>query len=170
MCALILALFELTGNPVLQYWYYANFLMASMFLAIGAQLAPFTDRLSSRTFVIVVCGAIAILVLQYRFPPSIPFTSWVGSHVWWLMFGFALTGMTLLFLKRGLAKTLALSFLALGFVNVSNDYIRVADPSLPKQGFMAIVQSVQAIRSVTPSGDLLFGISRMNRWEISIAR
>lgn len=158
-CAFILACFQLTGTPVLQYSFYASFLIPGAFLALGAQVAGPIDCLNSRDFGIVLCATLGILVLQYRFPPNAVLTTWVSSHPWSLLSVFVLTGVALVLFGGAKVRTLGLSavaYLALGVININNDHFRSAEASMHRQGFNAIVQSVQVIRSLEPSHRLLF--------------
>jgi len=158
VCLLILVAFELKGNPVLEYSYYASFLIPAAFLALGAQFAALTDRMTQRHFVLTLCAAIFIPLLGYRLSPSSKITYWVSSHAWWLVLALCLIGVSL-FVGRGRARTTALFFLvclALGTVNIANDYFRAADPTVTRYAFSSIVESLRAVSSLEPGGKVLF--------------
>jgi 4-amino-4-deoxy-L-arabinose transferase-like glycosyltransferase len=158
ICALIFVLFEAKGSPVLAYLYYASFLIPGTFLALGGQLAPLVDQLSSNHFVLAVCGAIVIPLLAYRVSPNSAATLWANSHAPTIVFVLAFIGVALFLVRGSAVRVLALSLpcLALGVVNAGSSYYRVSDSKISKLGFPAIVESVQAIRIMAPSGKLLF--------------
>jgi hypothetical protein len=183
ICASTSVFFEGKGTPVVEYFYYASFLIPTMFLAVGAQLAPLVENLNSRAFALVVSAAIAVSLLAYRASPVSQITLWLNSHAPFLVLVIALAISVVFFLTGVTAKvlTLALVSLALGFVNIANGYFRVSDPELAKRGFPAIVESVQTIWAAEPNGKVLLwyrlsepmgnfyrAIASFNLWGFSI--
>jgi hypothetical protein len=162
-CALISLLSQLMGNPVLQLDYYASLLMPSMFLAVGAQLAPLVKATSSRWFRTAICGSIAILLLTLRFPR--PGSSWTArweEQAPWFLLGILLVGGLLLLLKGKAPQTLALSLpiLAVGLVNVTDGRVRATDLGVGLPAFRAIIKSSQAIRDMNPARESYFWYPR----------
>jgi hypothetical protein len=159
ICAAIMIFFqELKGSPVLELQYYASYLIPVAFLALGAQFAAFTDRMASRHFVLVVCAAILIPLSTYRFSQRSAATQWANLYGWSLLVAFLLIA-ALLLLRGGHAKIMAVSCVAclvLATVNVENDSWRTADPTISKNAFSSIVESVRFVSSFAPNGRVLF--------------
>jgi len=150
--------FQMKNGAVLQYTYYVSFLIPAMFLAIGAQLAPTIERLSSQQFALAVCSALAILLLPRVVPASLGLASFLSSHAPWLVASLALMGTAVLFFggTRKTALMLSLACLALALVNVAAGDLRGRDARMFGPGFQAIAKSFQAVRSVEPSVKVLF--------------
>jgi len=62
---LFLLLIHLAVNPILQFFYYASFLIPSIFLAFGAQISPLIDTLKKRDYVLFAAVTYSLLVLAY---------------------------------------------------------------------------------------------------------
>lgn len=158
-CALILVLFELKGMPVLQYLYYASFLIPGVFLAIGGQIGLGIDRVSSGVFVFVLGEATLMPLLAYRVLRSFRLVLWLHSHLLFLFLSFGFLGIVFLFLREHPVKTLALCSslcLVVALVNISSEGFRVIDPDSARYGWAVIRQSVEAIRTIEPNGNMLF--------------
>jgi hypothetical protein len=158
-CVLIFVLVEIKGTPVLQYLYYASFLVPPLFLALGAQIGPRIERLSFGLFALVTCEAIATPFLAYRFLPTSRLDFWLNSNALSLFLALSFLGIVLLSVKEHPAKSVLLCSLAcaaVGLGSAASGYFRVLDADASNYGLGAIVQSVQTVRSVEPSGNLLF--------------
>jgi 4-amino-4-deoxy-L-arabinose transferase-like glycosyltransferase len=158
-CALVLMLFEVKGMPVLQYLYYASFLMPGLFLAIGGQIGPRIDRLNFGFFLFVVCEATVIPLSAYRISPGSRLVFWLNTHLIPVVLSMTLVGIVLFWLREHPAKTLALCSLvciAIGLVNTAGENFRVIDPDAAHYGWTVMAQSLQVIRSIEPSGNILF--------------
>jgi hypothetical protein len=158
MCASIMLLWDLRGGATLQETFYASLLIPPMFLAWGAQLASMTDRLSSRNFIFLVCGVLAICLLAYRVPGDSHLTVFLSTHAPWLALVLALAAGTTLLLSGAAARTATLSIMCvtLALANVASGAFRTKNARMSKPGFLAIVDTVQAIRTLEPSGKVLF--------------
>ena len=156
--SLTMVLFDLRGGSVLQLTYYASFLIPTMFLAAGAQLSRLLNGLSAQRFGYVTCGAMAIPLLAYRFPPDSWSTVFLNSCAPWIALGLVLMMATTLFLKRAQATavTVAVVYLSIATVNVASAGFRTKQRGLSQAGFSAVIQSMKLTRSLEPGANLLF--------------
>ncbi len=164
LSALIMLLWQVSGQPVLQLPYYTSLLIPGMFLALGAQLAPVLERFSHRQFAALGGGAVIILLLPFVAPLHSGSMVVIQQHRWLWPAALGTAGVALL--ARRVRYTGALAVLlvcaACGSLNLATGtrtWGRAGepdDPALQKQAFLAVVDSVRAVQQIDPSGRLFF--------------
>jgi len=164
LSALIMLLWQVSGQPVLELPYYTSLLIPAMFLALGAQLAPVLERLSRRQFAALCCGAAIILLLPFVVPLHSGSMALIQQHRWLGPAFLGTAGVALL--ARRVRYTSALAVLlvcaACGTLNLATGtrtWGRAGepdDPALQKQAFLTVVDSVRAVQQIDPSGQLFF--------------
>jgi len=164
LSALIMLLWQISGQPVLQLVYYTSLLIPAMFLALGAQLAPALERLSRPQFA-ALCGAAAVLLLlPFAAPLHSGFIPVITQHRWLWPAIPGTVGVVLL--ARRVRYTGAVAVLlvcaACGTLNLAagtrtwGQAGQPDDPAFEKQAFLAVVASVRAVRQIDPSGQIFF--------------
>jgi hypothetical protein len=154
--SIMIALY-LLGQPSVQVFYYASFLIPLTFLALGTQLELLLAQLSRQQFGCVMASCVLILMLagilprsrlgsiSWEYPFLIPSTLLVGSVV-------------LLFTRRRVAIMFSVVFLcaALMLVNSRDNVSHDVHATEARHEFLAILKSAQVVKSVAPDADLLF--------------
>jgi len=154
--SIMIALY-LLGQPSVQVFYYASFLIPFTFLALGTQLELLTTQLSRQQFGCVMASCVFILMMagilphsrlgsiSWEYPFLIPSTLLVGSLV-------------LLVTRRRVAIMVSVVFLcaALLLVNSRYNISHDVDATEARQEFLAIVKSAQVVKNMAPDADLLF--------------
>ena len=162
LSTLIFFTFQLIGQPVLQVFLYASYLIPFSFLAIGAQLSPLVDQLSLRSFVLLLCGVVGILFLPYIFflAESVP-EQWLLHHLSRIGAGFLIAEIILLgsrIPKRGWALFVLSTVLVFsGVVNAAaRSIFDWRDMATEENSFLAVVQGTRTIQQIRPGTNLLF--------------
>ena len=159
-------------HPVLSYIFYASYLYPLMFLALGGQLAIALHKTTRKQYYVAIGVVVLTALLGFIFHETILSNkhsylsrkSFHWKHVILILFG--TIGLTCLFLKRATSKMLAIFFISLSFAVINRNYSVRSFPSLAKakrdvdandarnhqKGFLAIYQSIQAIKKMDPEG------------------
>ena len=164
LSALIMVLWELSGQPVLQLVYYTSLLIPAMFLALGAQFAPALERLGRWQFAALCCGAVLLLLLPFALPLHSGVVLLIQQHRWLWPAVPGLMGVALLAFRVRYAGALAVLLVcaACGTLNLAagtrtwGHAGQPDDPAVEKQMFLAVVDSVRAAKQTDPSGQLFF--------------
>jgi len=164
LSALIMLLWQISGQPVLQLVYYTSLLIPAMFLALGAQFAAALERLSRPQFA-ALCGAAAVLLLlPFAAPLHSGFVFAIQQHRWLWPAVPGLIGAVLLAWRVRYTGAVAVLLVcaACGTLNLAagtrtwGHAGRPDDPAVQKQAFLAVVDSVRAVQQIDPSGQLFF--------------
>ncbi len=67
---LVLVLFEIKGQPVLQFNYYASYLIPSVFLALGGQSSLLVSSLNRKQFLMFFCAFLVLAVIEVSYQVS----------------------------------------------------------------------------------------------------
>jgi hypothetical protein len=167
----IMILWQLVGQPVLQLPTYASYLMPAVFLALGSQIAIVTNRLSKLGIAIVYAAVFLAGVLPFvprmdlrqltAHPMLLPFT--IGA------IALVTIGGQIRYLG---AIAIVVLGLGLGILNAATSTRTWNHGSLPhddvsqKSALLAIVDSIHTVQSLDPKGNLFFwydGESRLGR-------
>jgi hypothetical protein len=164
LSALMMLLWQIEGQPILQVSYYTSYIIPGMFLAVGAQLAPVLGRPSRLQFVAVCCVAAVVLFLPFVLPLHWEFMLTIRRHglLWTALLG--ATGLVLAVreVRHGGALAVLLVCAACATLNVTSGTRtwghpgQPDDPAVRKQAFMSIVDSVRAVQQIDPSDHLFF--------------
>jgi hypothetical protein len=151
---LIIVTWELMGTPILQFPYYASYLIPGMFLATGSQFALVLTRLKAHQFFLLVCSTIFTLVVPFVPAFGSLFTPYRRPDI---LLPLAMSLLGLFFLKRAInTKSLALFFLCLSIANFTMLNEAIFDfrggPD-KKQKFLAVAKSMQTIQTFAPEGN-----------------
>jgi len=159
LTVIILSGWELAGLPVLQSPHYASYLIPTMFLAIGSQVARATQNLGSGQFCLLLGAIVCIIFLPFSLSLNTPLAAYVSR------WGFLLP------ILLGLAGLLSLSSRC-RHLNVPGMLLLCAacatfnmglgtrawqkEPALGKDAFLAVVESEETIKIVDPNAAVLF--------------
>ncbi len=162
--ALLMLLWQASGQPVLQLVYYTSLLIPGMFLALGAQSAAVVQRLSRRQFAALCCGATLVLLLPFVVPLRSGLILLIQQHrfLWPAVLG--TVGTVLLVRQVRYTGALAVLLLCAAFGTLTlaigtrtwGHPGRPDDPALRKQAFLAVVDSVRAVKEIDPTDHLFF--------------
>ena len=164
LSVLIMVLWQLAGQPVLQFVYYTSLLFPAMFMALGAQWAGALERLDRWQFA-ALCGvALAILFLPFVLPLRAGVVPRIQQHP--ILLPAILGTAAVVLLARPVRYTSALAVLLLcvacGTLNAGigtrtwGHPGQPDDPALRKQAFLAVVDSVRVVQEIDPTDHLFF--------------
>jgi len=167
----IMILWQLVGQPVLQLPTYASYLMPAVFLALGSQIAIVTNRLSKLGIAIVYAAVFLAGVLP--FVPRMDLRQ-LTAHP--MLLPFTIGAIALVTIGRQIRYLGAIAIvvlgLGLGILNAATSTRTWNHGSLPhddasqKSALLAIVDSIHTVQSLDPKGNLFFwydGESRLGR-------
>jgi len=167
----IMILWQLVGQPVLQLPTYASYLMPAVFLALGSQIAIVTNRLSKLGIAIVYAAVFLAGVLP--FVPRMDLRQ-LTAHP--MLLPFTIGAIALVTIGRQIRYLGAIAIvvlgLGLGILNAATSTRTWNHGSLPhddasqKSALRAIVDSIHTVQSLDPKGNLFFwydGESRLGR-------
>lgn len=178
--ALLMLAWQAVGEPALQLAYYTSLLIPAMFLALGAQLAAVLERFSRRQFAVLCCGAAILLFLPFAVPLHSGFILTIQEHHWVFPAALGTIGLVLLARQVRYAGTLAVLLLCAAASTLSvatstrtwGHAGQPDDPALQKQAFLAVVDSVRAVKEIDPTDHLFFWYdvqARLGRLHRSVA-
>lgn len=171
LSVVILLLWQVGGQPILQVAFYTSYLIPGTFLALGAQSAAVLERFSRRQFALLCCAAATILFLPFVLPLHSGVIPAIQRHnlLWPAILG---TGGVVL-LVRQVRYTSALAVLlicaACGTLDATTGTRTWGhpgepdDPAVRKQAFLAVVDSVRAVKEIDPTDQLFFWYDREAR-------
>jgi len=164
LSALIMLLWQVLGQPVLQLPFYTSLLIPGMFLALGAQFAAILEGFSRRQFAVLCGGAAIILLLPFVVPLQSRFIAAAQQHRWLWPAVLGTAGVALIVRRVRYTRAIAVLLLcaagaALSATTGTRTWAhpgKVDDPTLRKQAFLAIVDSVRAVQEIDPTDHLFF--------------
>lgn len=164
LTAVLMLLWEIEGQPILQVSYYTSYIIPAMFLAAGAQLAPALGRLSRVQFIPLCLAAGILLYLPFISPRHSGVMQAVQRHglLWTALLG--ATGLVLAVREvRHLGAVAVLlvctACAALNATTGTRTWGHAGqpdDPAVRHQAFMSIVDSVRAAKQIDPTDHLFF--------------
>ena len=162
--ALMMLLWQVLGQPVLQLVFYTSLLIPGMFLALGAQFAAVLEGFSRRQFTALCGGAVIILLLPFVVPLHSRLIAAVQQHRW--LWPAVLGTAAVALIVRRVRHTRAIAVLlicAAGAALTATTGTRtwahpgeLDDPTRQKRAFLAIVDSVRAVQKIDPTDHLFF--------------
>jgi hypothetical protein len=161
---LVMLLWQLLGQPVLQFPYYASYLMPSAFLALGAQMGVATSGLGKWQFRIF-CGC-AVLVLCVPFAPPVTSTwmGWMQAHspLFPFVLGAAGAGLICLNTKYSRLPGLVLLLAALAGLSTASSTrawgtrSKALEATKRREQFLTVVDGFRVAQDLDPSVHVLF--------------
>jgi hypothetical protein len=164
LTALLMLLWQIEGQPILQISYYTSYIIPATFLAVGAQLAPVLGRLSRNQFVVLCCAAGILLYLPFALPVHSGFMQAIQRHglLWTALLGAAGLIMAVREVRcLGIIGVL-LVCAACATLNATTGTRtwghpgQPDDPAIRHEAFMSIVDSVRAAKQIDPTDHLFF--------------
>ena len=164
LSALVMLLWQVSGQPVLELPYYTSLLIPAAFLALGAQFAPALERLSRWQFAALCCAALVLLLLPFVLPLNYGLALAIQQHRWLWPGILAAAGVSLLAFRVRYTGALAVLLVcaACGTLNLTTGTRtwghagQPDDPAIEKQAFLAIVDSVRTVQRIDPDRQLFF--------------
>lgn len=162
LCFVIMVLLELKGWPAFQYFYYASSIIPCMFIAVVACTRGIVEHLAFWKFIVlVVAAALLIPVIQFSFLFNF-FTNPSLTPPLLIIAAFLLLGSFVLqILQR--KQRIELGFLAILFsilaftsfnVRIASHVFLASEIGSAQDGYVAVVNSVKAIRTRFTDGEL----------------
>jgi 4-amino-4-deoxy-L-arabinose transferase-like glycosyltransferase len=180
LSVLIMAFWQLVGQPVLQLFTYSSYLMPAVFLALGSQIAIVSHRLGRSSLALIYVGVFVVGILPLCLPIDSGLMLTLKHHS--ILFS-SVTGViavAAIVTETRYVATLALLALSisLGALNVATSTRTWSHGSLPhdeasqKYAMLAIVDSIRLTKELDPSDNLYFwydGEGRLGRLHRSVA-
>jgi Dolichyl-phosphate-mannose-protein mannosyltransferase len=180
LSVLIMAFWQLLGQPVLQLFTYSSYLMPAVFLALGSQIAIASHRLGKSTLAVVCVGVFIIGILPLAMRIDSPLMLTLKQHPILLTFAIGIISVATIGTEMryaGVLTVLALS-VSLGVLNAATSTRTWAHGSLPhdeasqKYAMLAIVDSIRLTQELDPTDNLYFwydSSARLGRLHRSVA-
>jgi hypothetical protein len=180
LSVLIMVFWQLVGQPVLQLFTYASYLMPGVFLALGSQIAIVTHRIGKGALALLYVGVFVVGVLPLAWRIDSPLMLALKHHP--ILFAFAIGVIAVAAIGGeiryvGAMAVLALS-VSLGALNAATSTRTWSHGSLPhdeasqKYAMLAVVDSIRLTKELDPTDHLYFwydGDARLGRLHRSVA-
>lgn len=147
-------------GPVLQYPFYASYLVPFMFLAIGSLIATYVKKLSKSSFSVLILGLLIFL----------PLSVWLGKMnlLKLTLYPLLLPSILLMFAFYGWLyfRNKISIFLFVLLIALANTLVFQVVPQTSfsgARGFSAVMESLQFIRGLNPDADARYWYSKDSR-------
>ncbi len=180
LSVLIMAFWQLVGQPVLQLFTYSSYLMPAVFLALGSQIAIVSHRLGKSSLALIYVGVFLVGILPLCLPIDSGLMLTLKHHS--ILFSSVIGVIAVVAIVTKTRYVAALALLALsislGALNVTTSTRTWSHGSLPhdeasqKYAMLAIVDSIRLTKELDPSDNLYFwydGEGRLGRLHRSVA-
>jgi hypothetical protein len=164
LSVLIMVFWQLVGQPVLQLFTYASYLMPAVFLALGSQIAIASHPLGKGALALLYIGVFVVGILPLCMPVESGLMLAVKNHPIVFTFAIGLTAVAAIGSEIryvGALAVLALS-ISLGVLNAATSTRTWNHGSLPhdeasqKYAMLAIVDSIGLTQELDPTDSLYF--------------
>ncbi len=180
LSVLIMAFWQLVGQPVLQLFTYSSYLMPAVFLALGSQIAIVSHRLGKRSLVLIYVGFLLVGILPLWLPidSGLMLTLKQHSILFSSVIGVIAVGAIATETQRVAAWALLALSISLGALNAATSTRTWSHGCLPhdeaseKYAMLAIVDSIRLTKELDPSDNVYFwydGEDRLGRLYRSVA-
>ena len=180
LSVLIMAFWQLVGQPVLQLFTYSSYLMPAVFLALGSQIAIVSHRLGKSSLALVYVGFLLVGILPLWLPidSGLMLTLKHHSILFSSVIGVIAVGAIATETGRVAAWALLALSISLGALNAATSTRTWSHGSLPhdeasqKYAMLAIVDSIRLTKQLDPGDNLYFwydGEGRLGRLYRSVA-
>jgi hypothetical protein len=147
----IMVLCEARGNPALQHYYYASFLLPGMFLAFGSQVEVLADSLSETRFRLIPAAVLLTGALPLAYMIDLPAGRQVATSIMVGVLAVGLLALALLLVRRWRSWSIAAAVAALGLCNwLVHDSRVITSREAHKErleGWQAVIRGARAVRA-----------------------
>jgi hypothetical protein len=180
LSVLIMLVWQVVGQPVLQLSTYSSYLIPAVFLALGSQLALVVRRLNRVQFVLLCACVVFVSLLPLVCPLESSLIVVLQQHPLLWPFGLGIGALLIISRQVRHASVLAVLLLCLSLATLNattgprtwGHRGAADDPAFQKAAFLTIVDSVRAVQELDPKGNLYFwydGDARIGRLYRSVA-